>query len=479
MRAIDDAARLLNARIALMLPSDPSATALAANDTSTRRQSIIQTLVVVLVSACLLNIILIAIPGYYSHDELDWLNLIGRGFHGWDLFLDDYQHSPFFRPLGTAIISTALRLPLQPFGSHAALVFLQALNCCLLYLLVRCFRPDRAFAAAILFAVMPGTAYAAGWIAAFFDLQFTFFALCSLIAGLLFWRGGHWSWLALSIIAFAGGLLCKEPAATIPLAGLVLAIVDRARATRRRVIILGGVAVCVALTYAAFRLPALIHVGQSGGGYGFGSIELIVKNIMAYLAFPFVPSMDDIAGFNARAWKANVIALLAQAALLALLWIRYGRSAPVLYLIAFFLPLLPVLIISKHETQYTYATSIAVSVALALVWKRSPIFAIPTAAIALILILHAMTIQRTMYETGVCQTRALDSLRSALPVAIRSGPPVVYAPDNTRWWIMARALYQNTFRIDDKYVSVAIAYQPAGTTMQFLPDCRVVVAGGS
>jgi hypothetical protein len=122
----------------------------------------------------------------------------------------------------------------------------------------------------------------------------------------------------------------------------------------------------------------------------------------------------------------------------------------VLYLIAFFLPLLPVLIISKHETQYTYATSIAVSVALALVWKRSLIFSIPTAAIALILILHGLTIQRTMYETGVCQTRALDSLRSALPVAIRSGPPVVYAPDNTRWWIMARALYQNTFRLDDK-----------------------------
>jgi hypothetical protein len=433
--------------------------------------------IVVVTSA--LNVILIAIPGFFSHDELDWMNLIRRGFHGWDLFLADYRHSPFFRPLGTVIISAALRLPLQPFASHAALVLLQSLSCCLLFFLVRLFRPDRAFAAALLFAVMPGTAYAAGWIAAFFDLQFTFFALGSLAAGVAFWRGGHRLWLAVSIAAFAAGLLCKEPAVTIPLAGLVLAFVDRTRAAPRRVAILGAAAAGVAVIYAALRLPALLHVGETGGGgYGFGSFAMVVKNAMAYFVFPFAPRLAEITTFSVRNWVGDLLPVAAHGLLLALLWIRYGKSAPVLYLLAFFLPLLPVLIISKFETQYTYATSVAISVALALVWQKSPVFAVPTIAVALILMFHSYIIQRTMYQTGVCQTRALATLQAVLPSAMRSGPPVVYGPDDTPWWVMARALFQNSFPVDGKDVSVAFAHQPAGATMQFLHDCSVVPVGG-
>ena len=47
--------------------------------------------------------------------------------HGWDFWLADVRNSPFFRPLGAVLISKALRLPLQPFATHALLVFVHGL----------------------------------------------------------------------------------------------------------------------------------------------------------------------------------------------------------------------------------------------------------------------------------------------------------------------------------------------------------------
>ena len=82
---------------------------------------------------------------------------------------------------------------------------------------------------------------------------------------------------------------------------------------------------------------------------------------------------------------------------------------------AYFLPLLPVLIISKHETQYIYASSIAISVALALVWAPRLVYAVPTIALVVILALHGLRIQRYMYITGACQTRVLLTTAAVLP----------------------------------------------------------------
>ena len=198
--------------------------------------------------------ILIAIPGYFSHDELVWLDEIRLGNY-WVL-----THQPFFRPLGAVVTSAVLRFPLQPFAAHVSSVFLQSLSCCLLYLLVNKFWPDRAIVAALLFALMPGTAFAVGWVGAFFDLLFVFFALVSLWAAINFWRGGHWGLGYLSCLAFVAGLLCKEVAATVPLAAAVIAGCDRARAEPRRLAVLGCGAAAVTLIYALLWFPMLFRI---------------------------------------------------------------------------------------------------------------------------------------------------------------------------------------------------------------------------
>ncbi len=66
-------------------------------------------------------------------------------------------------------------------------------------------------------------------------------------------------------------------------------------------------------------------------------------------------------------------------ALIGLILWRAGPGWALIYLIAFYATLLPVLPISKYETQYTYASSIALALALALLWERQWFVAIPVA----------------------------------------------------------------------------------------------------
>ena len=353
-----------------------------------------------------INVILISIPGYYSHDELDWLNRIRTHNYKWGFGLADIEHSTFYRPLGAALASIALRLPMQPFASHAALVFVQSLSCCALYLLVRDFRPDRAFAAALLFAAMPGTAFAAGWIAAFFDVLFTFFVMCSLYAAAAFWRRGHWGWAVASTLAYLAGLLSKEPALTAPLAALILLYCDRARADFRRVAVLWASIAAVTLLYAALRIPVLMRVGgtNANGGYTFGNLDNIARNALAYFVFPFVVPNYEIGGILNHGLAIVGLAVALHLVLLGVLWMRCGKTAPALYLAAYFLPLLPVLVISKYETQYIYAALAATSVALAFAWKGRSMSSYAIVGLGILAILHGLFIQKRMYPA--CAKRA-------------------------------------------------------------------------
>jgi len=431
--------------------------------------------IVILAAAFFLLVTLIAIPGYFSHDELVWLDEIRLGNY-WVL-----THEPFFRPLGAVAISAVLRFPLQPFGAHVSSVFLQSLNCCLLYLLVNKFWPDRAIVAALLFAVMPGTAFAVGWVGALFDLLFVLFSLVSLGAAISFWRGGHWGLVFLSCIAFAAGLLCKEVAIIVPLAAAVIAGCDHARAEPRRLAVLSIGAVVVILIYALLWLPTLLRIGTGSvggpewlGDYAFGSISTVTKNVLALFGFPFTIRTTEIIGYEDQSLGLILESTVPHLLLVFLLWCRYGRAASFLYLMAYFLPLLPVLIISKHETQYIYASSIAISVALALVWAPRLVYAVPTIALVVILALHGLRIQRYMYITGACQTRVLLTTAAVLPFVKASSPLIAYGAANTPA-AAVRALTDRTFYVDDRERRVVFSRRAEGASLNVSKDCDVTL----
>jgi hypothetical protein len=192
--------------------------------------------------------------------------------------------------LGTIFISTSLRLPLQPVGAHLTEVLLSIATACLLYRAVALFRPDRALAAAILFMLMPGFAYSSAWVAAGFDVQFTFWGVAYILCAVIYWRGGHRIYLIVGLVTFVIALGCKETALSIPMCAALVAFIDRDRIDRRRVVILAVLTGGPIVIYLALGATRILRMGMSGeGGYRFGDGLQILKNVQAYFGFPFAP----------------------------------------------------------------------------------------------------------------------------------------------------------------------------------------------
>src|SRR6185437_3557806 len=420
------------------------------------------------------NLLIIAIPGFYSHDELDWQNRIARNDYPWSFGLGSLAASPFFRLIGAIVISASLRLPLQPFAAHLSDVLLGVATACLIYRAVALFRPDRALAAAILFMLMPGFAYSAAWVAAGFDLQYTFLGVACIVCAVSYWRGGHRAYLIAALAALAIALGCKETAVSIPVCAALVLFIDRDRADRRWVAILAALTGGLIAAYLAVSAARILRIGVSGGGgYRFGDGPQLLKNLLAYFGFPFAPGLAEIQLFPV--WSPhNALRLSApHLVLIGLILWRAGPKWALIYLIAFYATLLPVLPISKHETQYTYASSIALALALALVWERRWFVALPVALLTLVLVLHGLTIQQQMYRTGVCQTRALETLKAALNDLGPGAAREVLVRDDTPWWIIARAVHDNSLPVRGELVKVSVTRDPGKAGMVFHPDCGV------
>jgi hypothetical protein len=420
------------------------------------------------------NILLIAIPGFYSHDELDWQNRIARNDYPWSFGLGNFTTSPFFRLLGTIFISASLRLPLQPVGAHLTEVLLSIATACLLYRAVALFRPGRALAAAILFMLMPGFAYSSAWVAAGFDLQFTFLGVVYILCAVTYWRGGHLLYLIVGVVAFVIALGCKETALSIPICAALVVFIDRDRIDRRRVVILAAFTGGLVVIYLALGATRIVRMSVSGeGGYRFGDGLQVLKNLLAYFGFPFAPKIVEIQAFPFWDTRQVPRLILPHLVLIGLILWRAGPRWALIYLIAFYATLLPVLLISKYETQYTYAGSLAL--AMALVWERQWLVAVLVALLTLILVAHGLTIQQEMYRTGICQTRALETLKAVLKDTAPEAPLAVLVRDDTPWWVIARAVHDNSFPLRGELVKVSVTHDSDRAGMVFNTDCSVSI----
>jgi hypothetical protein len=111
---------------------------------------------------------------------------------------------------------------------------------------------------------------------------------------------------------------------------------------------------------------------------------------------------------------------------------------------------------------------------VALIWRPEIAYAVPTIGIAAALIYHGFLVQKTMYLTGVCQTRMIATAAGALSALNGVGDPILYGPDNTPWWVAARALFGVPIRVGEREINVKFAHEPDGAALKLLPDCTVV-----
>lgn len=339
------------------------------------------------------------VPNIVQNPWIRDLDHLGEIFSTHAAGFDGGLSTSYYRPLMHLFyLATYQAAGASPWAFHLVNLLLHAGATALLYLVLdsverRWAAPaagggalrSAAFIAGLLFATHPVHAEAVAWNAGLTDLSFTLFYLLAL---LLYLRAdGQGAGLRLvSAGAFFLALLCKEPAATLPLvlAGCELAA---SRGSPREALPRlarhawpHGVALCA---YLGLRLAALQGMSPGERTLGLGPIEMLLNVVLlfgAYIAKLVLPiRLSAIHVFRPATSPLEplVLASLALIAALAVVAIRRRRDPPVAFgLMLAVLPLAPALYLpalgeSVFAERYLYLPSAGFAWLVALLSVRA------------------------------------------------------------------------------------------------------------
>ena len=387
------------------------------------------TLFVVLV---LLQAWLVANPGYFSHDELQWgarADVASVGGLPWERWtaVDVFQ----WRPLTFNLwLLASFALFDTPQAMHLAWVLAgSSLALALAALLLRLgARPATARAAAVVFALGPYAAYVHGWVATMADLLWVGAALAlahSLLA--LHRRGGSaWAGATLAFVLTAAGLLAKEAALAIPGLLALVAVLHRGGPVGPAAVLGSGLA---ALAYLGLRLDTLLAPGEATT-YSLAPAAA-PGNWAAYWLYLLRTSTLEVGG----TWRAPGLQLAVAAGLLLAMLAAVARPAPRLALALVLggsLALAPALPLAFPANQYGYGFWAWVVCLVALAWPS-----LGRAGRALVLLLalastwHGINVQRGMHRAGELQAAFQPALAAAL--AGHAGELRLRTPERDDW----------------------------------------------
>lgn len=446
-------------------------------------------------------LLVIANPGFYSHDEWQKADFVRE--HGWTAFARAYgvvAAGPEFgtpvRPIGFLQQGlSALWMTRAPVVPHLLDVVMHALAVVGLWFVLRAARiaEVRARLAALVFALSPLAAMATAWVAASFDHWYVLFFLVAAFGWLRAMQRGGWLPLAWITLGSAGAILSKETAMVLPGALLLLAWVQWRRGEAlpppsRAAAMLACAAVPV-LVYLAIRWPALQATLASGGGPYAPSPARMPGNALLYFAYPFVPGgVETITVRLLPRWQF-LFGLGLHAGLLALLWRRVGGWWMLAYVAGYFVFLLPVLMLPITGAHYLYGPGIAFSLAWAAVLAPTGASragdlgrfrggAIVGAVVLAALGMRSVWIQQAVYSEGRCQSEFIASYEPMAEAAVAAGARrlVLEAAPGARDYVATKALFgRPQFGPEGRWPTVrdASAVQAGDGRLLMLPDCRV------
>jgi hypothetical protein len=383
--------------------------------------------------------LLIANPGYFSHDELQWAAFAGsEGPIHWSSWtaIDAFQYRPLTFNLWLWL---SRQLFAQPQAFHFLLVAWGAGNAALLCALARRFGVATwpAIIGALVFALGPFAAYVHGWVGTIGDLAWV---SCALLAGLVATRWPRVATAALAAAAFTAiGLLAKEAAAAIP---VLLAVAWWFDGRKRHWAAATLAAATVVAIYLALRIGVLLHAPREGAQYAL-SVAHVPLRWLEYQLFAFVPTVFEAfntlsRGFDGRIAVAGVLWL----ALMAALWRSSPRIAAI-FLLAGIAALAPALPLGSSWNHYGYGFAAITAMAVAAAWPRAPRWGRGVIALcALLCLWHGANVMRMMRHVGEVQAVFSPALADA--VAARASQPHGDAPLRLRpapdadAWIFAR-----------------------------------------
>lgn len=376
--------------------------------------------------------LLVANPGYFSHDELQWgaaADVAGWRDLPWVSWTDvgTFQWRPLtfnlWLPLSHALFGTpqAMHLAWVAMGSALAL----ALGGLLLRLGATA---NVARGAAVLFVLGPYAAYVHGWVGTLADLLWVGLAL-GLAHALLSLQARRAPPTAVALASFALtalALLAKEAALAIPALLALAAWLHRDGPVRPAAVLGSGLA---ALAYLALRLDTLVAPGDATSyALSPGSAP---RNWATYWLFPLRPTAFEASGL----WHATPTHLALATGLLLGLVALVARPMPrlALALVAgVTLALAPALPLAFAANQYGYGAWAWMVACVALAWPR---LRRPGRALVLFLALvsgwHGVNVQREMQRVGEKQVVFQPALVAAL--ATHAGELRLRVPERDDW----------------------------------------------
>ncbi|WP_176256729.1 glycosyltransferase family 39 protein [Derxia lacustris] len=426
------------------------------------------------------NLLSIAAPGFYSHDELQLLDQLRHTGQLTHLDLTDVaglRNATFFRPIGYSLLARVLASSHPVLAGHLLSGLAHALAACAVYLATRPFLRRAALAVTLLFAVSPLTTFSVSWVVAIYELTYFLFGALALAAFCRYWRGGHVLLLVGAAAGTAAALASKETAVALLPAVLLLALADRDRMLRPRAVLALAVTAVLVGSYLALRFPALAGGARGGGGYGIDpSPANLATNATTYLLFPLTPRVVESQTLWLSRTPVLLLAAVLHGGLFVLLLLRH-RWRALLYPLGYLAPLGPVLLISKNESQYLYASAVAFALLLVLVWRgwrAWPARALVVLAVA-IASLHTGRIGLDFYDMAQCQTRLLDDFAHLAGADHRAadGNVTISAEPGSPDWVLARAIFDRHVRFADGEFPVRATPQPDAAALRFNASCNV------
>ena len=390
------------------------------------------------VAALLISLPLVINPGYFSHDELQWLAFADRDqwsdlpWQGW------FDFRPFqFRPLtfNTWLLLSKL-VGYQPPLMHAFVVGLGLLNA---WLLRACMvdsgiRAMIASVATLLFLLSPHVMQVHGWVGTIGDL---YCLMSALLAVRILQREPGRAVEAIAIATLTTlALLSKESAIVFP--ALLLAAWPRRRWSLWLPIAISSV---VVVGYLALRWQTILYMPRNDGNYVW-SIANIPSRLLDYAAFPFLPDLAEThvirLSHSVSRWTFG---LGLCAGLLALVG-RVNWRLSMALVLGWIACLGPTLVLAQSASVYAYLASAWAFAVCAWAWQQSDTWPRRLLlAIASIVSLHGFLIGGRIVQIGVLQQGVYAAIEPLLPNATDARPLRLAAENRRDHWALVRMFH--------------------------------------
>lgn len=411
----------------------------------------------VLLAAFALQLPLALLPGYFSHDELEWGWRAGAmDFVPWIDDRSTFQHRPLTFNLWMALSRALFDTP-QAF--HSVLVLWGSANAALLCAVGRRFgmSPWTAACGALAFVLTPYAVYTHGWVATIADLIWVSCALGLAWCVLRIARPA-----AIAVVAFGFALLAilgKEAAAAIP---VLCAVAFLLHPTRRRQWLAATLGSGVAIAgFLAWRLPALLHAPRDGGALYVPSLANVPVRWFEYQVFMPLTMLFEAQTTLSRGWGKVAIAGVLWAALVFALW-RARRRFALAFLAGGAAALAPVLVLGLAWNHYAYGFAAVSAMCVAAAWPHATRLGRAFIAVfALLTALHGGLVMVAMRQVARVQsvfTPALVRTMGTHPDDLR----MRLAP-NARPWIFRRLAHGQRVSIVEGDAPADYEIQPDGS----------------